>query len=87
MPNDIYINDVLVNGFDYRRQAWVVDGFYVSCGHPDHIKCACYGRVNAGKPSLATFEDDVQAFANGAPSAPSYVTAQVIMVHTSVRLI
>lgn len=35
---------VLVNGFDYNNQAWVEDGKYVRCGHPESMHCGCYGR-------------------------------------------
>lgn len=77
--NDIYINGVLVNGFDYTRQAWVVDGFYVSCHHaqPNPLTgrptpCNCYGRYHSGEPSLATFKTDQDAFLN-APAPVSYV--------------
>lgn len=40
-------NERLWNGFDYQRQAWVVDGKYVACGHPETVKCNCYGRLHA----------------------------------------
>ena len=35
--------------FDYTRQAWVVDGVYVTCGHLS--KCDCYGKAHAGEPA------------------------------------
>lgn len=41
---DEYENGRLINGYDYHRQAWVVDGRYVRCGHPEDIDCGCYGR-------------------------------------------
>jgi hypothetical protein len=50
--NDEYSNDLLWNGFDYTRQAWVFDGKYVRCGHPSAMKCQCYGRTHEGEPSL-----------------------------------
>lgn len=37
-----------VNGYDYRNQAWVVEGKYVACGHGK--PCDCFGTVHAGKP-------------------------------------
>ena len=37
----------LLNGYDYDRQAWVVDGRYVRCGHPD--PCNCYGKTHEGE--------------------------------------
>ena len=39
----------LYNGFDYRNQAWVVDGCYVPCGHPRSMACGCYGSAHAGE--------------------------------------
>jgi hypothetical protein len=33
--------------FDYDRQAWVKDGRYVRCGHPD--PCNCYGKAHEGE--------------------------------------
>lgn len=38
-----------INGYDYRNQAWVVDGRYVACSHPASMKCNCYGTVHAGE--------------------------------------
>ena len=38
----------LLNGYDYDRQAWVVDGHYVRCGHLDDA-CDCYGRLHEGE--------------------------------------
>ena len=35
--------------YDYERQAWVVDGRYDDCGHPEHVECVCYGRLHAGE--------------------------------------
>lgn len=36
------------NGYDYRHQAWVVDGRYVECGHGK--PCDCYGTKHHGEP-------------------------------------
>jgi hypothetical protein len=41
---------ILVNGFDYDRQAWVKDGQYVRCGHPETMRCDCYGKLHQGEP-------------------------------------
>ena len=41
--------------YDNQRQAWVVDGRYVRCGHlieignRGHLTCACYGRLHEGE--------------------------------------
>jgi hypothetical protein len=37
-------NGRLMNGFDYDKQAWVVDGKYVRCGHPGAMDCRCFGK-------------------------------------------
>jgi len=35
--------------FDYKNQAWVVDGKYTRCGHSPALGCGCYGRLHEGK--------------------------------------
>ncbi len=50
--NDEYRNGLLFNGYDYTRQAWVKDGLYVRCGHPESMPCGCFGREHVGQPSL-----------------------------------
>lgn len=40
---------IMANGYDYRNQAWVVDGKYVACAHPEWMKCNCFGTVHAGE--------------------------------------
>ena len=52
--NDQYRNGLLFNGYDYTRQAWVKDGFYVRCGHPESMNCDCFGRLFEGEPSVET---------------------------------
>lgn len=39
----------LINGYDYDHQAWVKDGLYVRCGHPESMDCGCFGREHAGE--------------------------------------
>jgi len=46
---DEYRDGRLWAGFDYDRQAWVSDGVYVRCGHPDTMSCGCYGRDHEGE--------------------------------------
>lgn len=46
---DEYANGRLMNGFDYENQAWVDNGRYVSCGHPEAMSCNCYGRLHEGE--------------------------------------
>ncbi len=38
--------------YDYERQAWVVDGCYVDCGHLLAQPCRCYGRLHKGEPEI-----------------------------------
>ena len=47
--SDVYVDGRLIDGFDYERQAWVVNGLYVRCGHPG--SCACYGKLHEGEPT------------------------------------
>ncbi len=42
--------------FDYTRQAWVKNGLYVRCGHPESMDCRCYGRVHEGEPANLNLE-------------------------------
>ena len=46
---DEYRDGRLVNGFDYTKQAWVLGGRYVRCGHPATTNCGCYGRAHEGE--------------------------------------
>ncbi len=39
----------LLNGYDYENQAWVRDGRYGRCGHPQQMNCGCYGRIHEGE--------------------------------------
>lgn len=58
--NQLSPNGTLFNGYDYEHQAWVVDGLYQDCGHPQpgtitvfmerFVGCDCYGREHAGEP-------------------------------------
>jgi hypothetical protein len=40
-----------MNQYDYTNQAWLVNGRYVACNHPEAMQCLCYGKLNAGKPA------------------------------------
>lgn len=51
--NDQYEAGRLINGFDYKNQAWVKDGKYVRCGHPESMNCGCYGREHEGQSTKA----------------------------------
>ena len=39
----------LLNGYDYKNQAWVISGRYVACGHPEAMNCRCYGKIHEGE--------------------------------------
>jgi hypothetical protein len=39
-----------VNGYDCARKAWVKNGRYERCGHPDTMLCGCYGQEHMGEP-------------------------------------
>jgi hypothetical protein len=49
----------LMNGYDYKNQAWVMRGVYQDCNHPLRGQrtaigtiwdgCHCYGREHAGE--------------------------------------
>ena len=43
------VQDAEATRYDYENQAWVVDGRYVRCGHPDNMDCGCYGREHEGE--------------------------------------
>jgi hypothetical protein len=47
--SDEYRNGRLFNGFDYENQSWVLDGKYQRCGHPEEMRCDCYGREHEGE--------------------------------------
>ena len=46
---DHYKDGRLYQGYDYKNQAWVKDGVYVRCGHPEEMDCGCYGRLHEGE--------------------------------------
>lgn len=35
--------------YDYANQAWVIDGVYQACNHPESMDCNCYGKQHAGE--------------------------------------
>lgn len=54
VSSDEYCHGLLWNGYDYTRQAWIKNGLYVRCGHPESMNCGCYGRKHEEMPSLET---------------------------------
>ena len=39
--------------YDYDHQAWVEDGKYLRCGHPEGMNCRCWGRTHEGEAAPA----------------------------------
>jgi hypothetical protein len=37
--------------YDYKHQAWMIEGVYQACDHPVMLQCICYGRIHAGEPA------------------------------------
>lgn len=35
--------------YDYDNQAWVKDGKYLSCCHPESMQCKCFGKLHKGE--------------------------------------
>ena len=46
--DNYYQEGKLLNGYDYDKQAWVLRGKYVRCGHPEEMDCKCYGKIHEG---------------------------------------
>jgi hypothetical protein len=38
-----------LNGYDYRNQAFVVNGRYAACSHPASMACDCFGTRHLGE--------------------------------------
>lgn len=47
--DNYYENGQLRDGYDYENQAWVKDGKYITCGHPESMACQCYGKLHEGE--------------------------------------
>lgn len=54
----IHLNKALERDvvYDYKNQAWIRNGRYERCGHPESMDCGCYGRLHAGE--LAEAEEN-----------------------------
>ena len=62
--SDQYVGNILVNGFDYSNQAWVVDGKFVPCGHVNRNgvrRCSCFGTIHAHEPCTTTEAENTGA--------------------------
>lgn len=53
MSRTYYHPDPKTYGYDYTNQAWVINGKYENCGHPERMasQCAivCFGRIHKGE--------------------------------------
>jgi hypothetical protein len=47
--DELNAEGLLINGYDYARQCWVVNGLYAECGHPERHR-GCWGCNHAGEP-------------------------------------
>lgn len=77
--NDQYKEGRLINGFDYVNQAWVTEGRYQTCGHPETMTCDCYGRQHHGETTQPgrldgsepeTEGQQLEGFLNALPLTP-----------------
>ena len=60
---DQIVDGFVINGFDYQLQCWVINGIIQRCGHPDLMKCGCYGRDHAGERIQDTRAHDGSSWA------------------------
>lgn len=58
--SDQYVNKRLVNGFDYKNQAWVINGIYQDCNHPQDMGCSCYGRLHKGQQAQEASDQEIE---------------------------
>jgi hypothetical protein len=49
-----YSKDKSDYSFDYENQVWIKGGKYQDCGHPKHMNCKCFGRLNKNKKVIIT---------------------------------
>ena len=54
MSHDYYSEDHTKYSYDYEHQAWIVNGVYQDCGHPNEMTCGCYGRLHRGETAVIT---------------------------------
>ena len=40
---------VIKNGYSYTHQVWIEQFVVQDCGHPQAMKCRCFGRQHAGE--------------------------------------
>ncbi len=47
-----YSKDKGEYSFDYKNQVWIKGGVYIDCGHPDQMKCSCFGRLHKDEKAV-----------------------------------
>ena len=47
--NKMQISKETNHEYDYHNQAWLVNGKYVSCNHPESMNCQCFGKLHEGE--------------------------------------
>lgn len=65
VSSDQYVNGRLMNGYDYDNQAWVKDGKYVACGHPEAMNCKCYGKIHEGQETVCSHTNSSYGIPSG----------------------
>jgi len=48
------VNGIIKNGFSYEWQCWIIGYRVQNCGHPETMRCGCYGREHQGELISAT---------------------------------
>jgi hypothetical protein len=61
--NNYYEDDRLIAGFDYKVQAWVMNGVYMDCGHPRKGETyRTWGEPEAPKETLRVADHDCDCY-------------------------
>ena len=48
-PFTITTNQINSIAYDYEHQAWIVNGLFARCNHPESLDCKCYGKLHEGE--------------------------------------
>ena len=54
MTRSYISNDKQKYSYDYENQVWIVGGKYRDCGHPEDMKCKCFGRLHKDEEAIIT---------------------------------
>lgn len=55
--------------YDYNHQAWVKNGKYVKCNHPESMQCDCYGKKHEGEDAQPLYVKNGRVVFAGAKTA------------------